>query len=121
VIKRKTDYKTTEWPDFCRLARELVDEQESEIEKAVISVGEYTFSDGYEHLAIPISKWSSMSQLQRRKHLQRIRTISMNEAARVTTIEKPKTSPSTPGTSSVKEFSLCGKSFDASACQLSLL
>ena len=50
VIKCKTDYKTSEWPDFCRVAKELVDEQESEIEKAVIGVGEYKFDDEYVHL-----------------------------------------------------------------------
>ena len=81
VIKRKTDYKTTEWPDFCRLARELVDDQESEIEKAIIGVGEYKLSDGYEHLQIPVSKWSSMSQVQRKKHVQKVRSVSLQEAA----------------------------------------
>ena len=122
MIKRKTDYKTTEWPNFCRLARELVDEQEGEIEKAIIGVGEYKFSDGYEHLEIPVSKWSSMSQLQRRKHLQRIRTISMNEAVKVCDTQKRKPSNKSPlpsSNTSPKEFSLCGKLFDASACHLS--
>ena len=37
--KRKTEYKTSERPKFCRLAKELVDDQENEIEKAVIGVG----------------------------------------------------------------------------------
>lgn len=95
VIKRKTDYKTTEWPDFCKLARELLDEQEGEIEKAVLGIGEYKFSDGYEHLEIPVSKWSSMSQLQRQKHLRRIRTLSMNEAVKVQEIRKQSESSST--------------------------
>ena len=56
VIKRKTNYKTSDWPDFCKLAREIVDDQEAEIEKAIIGVGEYKFSNGYEHLEIPVSK-----------------------------------------------------------------
>ena len=41
VIKQKTNYKISEWPDFCRLAKQLIDEQENEIENAVIGVGEY--------------------------------------------------------------------------------
>ena len=40
IIKRKTNYKACEWPEFCRLAKDLVEEQENEIEKAVIAVGE---------------------------------------------------------------------------------
>ncbi len=36
VIKRITKYKTCEWPEFCRLAHDLVKEQDSEVEKSVI-------------------------------------------------------------------------------------
>jgi len=45
IIKRKTNYKAFEWPDFCKLAKDLVEEQENEIEKAVIGVGEYSFDN----------------------------------------------------------------------------
>ena len=62
MIKCKTDYKTSEWPEFCRFAKELVDDQETKIEKSVIGVGEYRFDDDYAHLEIPLAKWSSMSQ-----------------------------------------------------------
>jgi len=40
IIKHKINYKTCEWSDFCKLARELVEEQEIEIEKADIGFGE---------------------------------------------------------------------------------
>ena len=122
VIKRKTNYKTSEWPDFCKLARELVDEQEGEVEKAVIGIGEYKFSDGYQHLEVSISVWSFMSQLQRRKHLQKVRNISMDEAKRG--VCKPQKStpqlschPGNPSGSKV--FCIMRQTFDASACQLS--
>lgn len=123
VIKRKTDYRTSEWPDFCRLARELVDEQEGEIEKAVIGVGEYIFNDDYEHLEVPVSKWSSMSQLQRKKHLQKVRTISLGEASKVQQPQRQtalcSNLPDSPSTSGAKIFTISGQVFDASACQLS--
>ena len=124
VIKRKTNYKTSEWPDFCRLARELVDEQEGEIEKAVIGVGEYTFCDRYQHLEIPVFKWSSMSQSQREKHLQKVRTISMDEAMKVH--QEPRIQHVTQpvgllntASSDEKIFKICGQCFDASECKLS--
>ena len=56
VIKQKTGYKSSEWSEFCRLAKELVVDQQSEMEKAVIGVGEYRFSEEFE---IPLGKWSS--------------------------------------------------------------
>ena len=44
-----------EWPEFCRLAKELVEEQENEIEKAVIGIGDYRFDDEYFHLEVSLS------------------------------------------------------------------
>ena len=80
IIKHKTNYKVCEWPDFCKLAKDLVEEQENEIEKAVIGVGEYRFDKDYVHLEVPLAKWSSMSQAQRTKHLQKIRNFTLLEA-----------------------------------------
>ena len=80
VIKRKTNYKTSEWPEFCKLAQQLVKEQESDIEKAVIGIGEYRFKDEYKHLEIPLRKWGSMSATQREKHLKKIAAITMCQA-----------------------------------------
>ena len=71
---------TSEWPEFCKLAKELIEEQENEIEKAIIGVGEYKFDDDYAHLAIPLGKWSSMSQLQRKKHVDKIKSLTLQEA-----------------------------------------
>ena len=79
IIKQKTNYKACEWPEFCKLAQELIKEQESEIEKAVICVGEYRFKEKYGHLRVPLHKWSSMSACQRQRHLKKIATMSMNE------------------------------------------
>lgn len=106
IIKRKTNYKATEWPEFCKLAKELIEEQENEIEKAIIGVGEYKFDDNYAHLAIPLSKWSSMSQLQRKKHVDKIKSQTLQEAK---TYGKPKVSTATESIpSSHSSLSICG-------------
>ena len=64
VRKQKTGYKTSEWPVFCKLAKELVEDQQSELEKAVLSIGEYRFCKEFKHLEVPIGKWSSMTKAQ---------------------------------------------------------
>lgn len=39
----------------CRLSKELVEEQQNEIEKAVIGIGKYRFDDEYALLEVPLS------------------------------------------------------------------
>ena len=119
VIKRKTDYKTSEWPEFCRLAKELVDDQESEIEKAVIGIGEYRFDDEYAHLEIPLAKWSSMSQNQRKKHLERIRNRTFQGAKEQHKKKSSSNLITESASSSDKSLTICGKQFNVGACQLS--
>ena len=52
VIKQITGYKSSEWPEFCRLAKELIEDQQSEVEKAVIGVGECRLCEKFKHLEI---------------------------------------------------------------------
>ena len=62
VIKRKTEYKVSEWLEFCKLAKELINNQRNEIEKAVIGVEEYRFCDEFKHLQLSLAKWSSLTK-----------------------------------------------------------
>ena len=50
------------------------------MEKAVIGVGEYRFCEEFKYLEIPLRKWSSMTKMQRTKHLQKITKFSLEEA-----------------------------------------
>ena len=83
VVKRKTKYKTCEWPDFCKLAHELVKEQDCEVEKAVIGIGEFKFRDTSKHLQIGLSKWSSMSVVQRGRHLNKVRAAEIRSCVQI--------------------------------------
>ena len=38
----------------------------------MIGIGDYRFDDEYVHLEVSLSKWSSMSQAQRKRHLEKI-------------------------------------------------
>ena len=39
VLKRKVDYKKNELPDFLEQLRKVIDEQQRELERAIISIG----------------------------------------------------------------------------------
>ena len=56
IIRKKAGYEASEWLEFCKLAKELIDEQKNEIEKAVVGVGEYRFCDEFKHLQLPLFK-----------------------------------------------------------------
>ena len=100
------------------LAKELVGDQESEIEKAVIGIGEYRFDEEYAHLEISLARWSSMSQTQHRKYLERTNNLTLLEAK-----EQHKKRPSSHFSaeatlSSDRSLTICGKQFNMNTCQL---
>ena len=72
LIKCKVKYKAAEWPDFCRLAKEIVHEQQSEVEKAVINISEYRFKPEYRHLEVPVHKWNTVTEQQRQWRLSKL-------------------------------------------------
>ena len=78
VIKQKTGYKSSERPEFCTLAKELIVDQQSEMEKAVTGVGEYLFSEEFKHLEIPLGKWSSMIKMQQQTICRELRHCHYN-------------------------------------------
>ena len=118
VIKRKTGYKASEWPEFCKLAKELIDEQKNEIEKAVVGVGEYRFCDEFKHLQLPLFKWSSMTKLQREKYLQKVAKLSLQEA-KVPSFSKGHTSGGNEIVNPTKLLNMCRKQFNVENCAIS--
>ena len=106
VIKQKIGYKSSEWPEFCRLAKELIEDQQSVLEKAVIGVGEYRFCEEFKHLEIPLGKWSSMTKMQRNSYLQRITSLSLQQA-KVPPSSKVRAQSCAP-TNPSKIFKICG-------------
>ena len=111
MIKQKAGYKSSEWPEFCRLAKELIEDQQSELEKAVIGVGEYQFCEEFKHLEVPLGKWSSMTKMQQTNYLQRITRLSLQEA-KVFPSNKSKGQSKVP-TKVSKVFKICGQNFSA--------
>ena len=63
--------------------RELIDEQEKEVERAVLKRGKYEFEDDYQHLEVPEAKWIKMTAQQRKRHLQKVATTCLMNYIRV--------------------------------------
>ena len=72
VLKRKVDYKQNELPVFIDKLKELVQEQQCEVERAVIDRSKYRFKEQYRFLEIPESKWFMINTEQRRSHLSQV-------------------------------------------------
>ena len=70
VLKVKVDYKRTELKLFVDNLRQLVEEQQREVEKAVVECGKYFLQRQYTEVGVSQSKWSSMSKDQRKLRLR---------------------------------------------------
>ena len=65
MLKSKVDYKKSELPAFLEKLKSVIDEQEREIERAVINRGKYQLSDDYKKLEVKEDHWFlSMSHTQ---------------------------------------------------------
>ena len=79
VIKAKVQYKRNELSHFISKLNELAEEQEREVEKAVIGRGKYCLRAEYRHLEISEKKWFSMTCEQRVKHLKKVAATSVSD------------------------------------------
>ena len=77
VLKRKVDYKKNDLPVFMNHLKQLVDEQEREIERAVIGRGKYQFVEEYKFLEVKEANWFKMTREQREKHMQKVTTVQV--------------------------------------------
>ena len=85
VIKEKTQWKKHQWPEFNDRMKELVGQQQRDVEKAVLHEGEYTLKPQFKELEVSEpGKWWRMNEGQRSQCLKRF-----NEC----TVEEPKSMP----------------------------
>ena len=59
--------------------KELVAEQQKELEQAVINCGNYQFWEQYRLLEIPESKWFTMTTQQRAEHHTKVQSLAVIE------------------------------------------
>ena len=80
MLKRKVDYKRNELPVFLEKVKELIHEQDEEIEKAVVSRGKYVVNPEFKKFVKSESEWfTKMKEGERVRHLQRFATFKLPE------------------------------------------
>jgi len=67
VIKRKVDYKATEWPAFNDSLKRIVDGQRDEAIRALSGRGQYRLTQEYHHLQVTPQQWARMTTQQRQE------------------------------------------------------
>ena len=81
----------------------------------MIGVGEYRFDDEYAHLEIPVVRWSSMSQTQRKRYLEQIKNLTLVEAKDQHKRKSLSCSIAKTASSSDNFLTICGKQFSVNA------
>ena len=72
MLKRKVNYKKNDLPHFVEYFKQFIDEQERELERAVIGRGKYKFRKEFLYLEIAEDDWFRMSREQRERHLKKV-------------------------------------------------
>ena len=85
VLKSHVNYKSSHLLEFVGKLKD-VDEQEREIERAVIGRGKYQFKMQYSHFMVPELKWFKMTESQRRAHLDKVATGAIKPSATSSTL-----------------------------------
>ena len=93
ILRNKVDYKRNQLFEFVEKLKQVIDDQEKEVEKAVIQRGKYCFKSEYKYLEVPESQGYKMTSQQRKKCLDRIAHASVTGLSDTPNIDS---SPSLP-------------------------
>lgn len=78
VIKSKVEFKKSELPDFLDKVKDAIDEQERELEKAILGRGKYKLSDKYKKYEVNEDDWfTRMSVAQRETHIKKVSSLPL--------------------------------------------
>ena len=84
VLKRKVDYKKNELLEFLEQLKKVIDEQQHELERAIINKGKYRLCCEYKKLEISEDRWfMTMSKAQREEHLKKILSLQVGRKGKV--------------------------------------
>jgi hypothetical protein len=73
VIKAHVRYAHSQLlMEFVNHLKDVVDEQERELERAIIKRGKFRFKEEYSHLEVEESQWFSMTPQQRQIHMKKV-------------------------------------------------
>ena len=71
MMKRKVDYKESEWPTFNEEVKQLAKQQREEVIRSLSGRGQYRLLPQYSHFAVPTATWAKMRPAQRSEVVNR--------------------------------------------------
>ena len=98
MMKRKVDYKQSEWPKFNEEMKQLVGQQRDEIIRVFSGRGQYRLLPQFLHFTVTPSQWAKMRPEQRREVVERFDKASMKSMVSKTT-QVSRRGPPIPSTS----------------------
>ena len=69
LLKEEVQYKKSQLPDFIGKMGEMMHNQKQEIERAVLTSGEYRVREEYKHMTVATTKWFQMTIDQRNRRV----------------------------------------------------
>ena len=80
MLKEKTNYTKNQWPEFNQKMKDLVAQQQREVEKAIINAGRYELHPTYKILLemSESGKWWRLNEEQKRRHLNKLNTLRVS-------------------------------------------
>ena len=78
LLKNQVEYKKSDVPVFLEKLRDAIDEQQREVERAIVNTGKYTFCEKYSHLVKSEDDWFlKMTLTQRQNHIKKVANLSV--------------------------------------------
>ena len=87
VIKAHVKYAHSQLMEFVNHLKDVVDEQECQVERATIKWGKFRFKEEYSHLEVEESHWFNMTPHQRQIHMKKVASARVGgKSANVTAL-----------------------------------
>lgn len=78
LLKNQVEYKKNDVPVFLDKLQGAVDEQQREVERAIVNTGKYRFCEKYKHLVKSEDDWFlKMTVTQRQNHIKKVASLSV--------------------------------------------
>jgi len=81
ALKKKVNYKETEWPQFNEAVKELISAQRDEVIRAISGRGKYRLVEEYSSFQVTPQNWIKMTTDQRKTIVQKFDNAKMKTAA----------------------------------------
>ena len=122
MMKRKVNYKESEWPQFNEEVKQLVKQQREEIIRALSGRGQYRLIQQFSYYSVLPSKWAKMRPEQRREVIAQFDKALMKSKRSYPGSTSTSVSTSTPSTLAEEpsEKQLCVSAEESGITKLTL-